>query len=371
MNNASPATVSRAGIIYVSDTELGWQPVVASWLQTRPAAEAAALRPCFDTYVGPLLDYVRLHLRPVMHNEQVCQVNTLLTLLTGILKPFSGEAGGAGAAPAPALAPDRYERIFLYCVAWSLGGLLDGKDRPALDAQLRSLSSQMPRQVGLGLSTVWWQGGDRRLPQCTSPCPFPRFPCPCSWPSQQLSDSDTIFEFLVDEHSGQWQHWRERIPVWEYPRGVEKPKFTQLIIPTLDSVRYEKLLSLVHSVGKATLVRGGGGDRSAWLGWHVVQARRRGGTRCFPSRWLPPATPPCRLPCCSPACSWWAGQAPPRPPRCSSSWAASARMTTYPRPSPSLTSPPHSSSNSPWRARWRNGKVGAFRRRGEGGGSNM
>ena len=40
--NASPATVSRAGIIYVSDSELGWQPVVASWLQARPEREAAA-----------------------------------------------------------------------------------------------------------------------------------------------------------------------------------------------------------------------------------------------------------------------------------------------------------------------------------------
>ena len=36
LNNASPATVSRAGIIYVSDTELGWQPVVSSWLQVSP-----------------------------------------------------------------------------------------------------------------------------------------------------------------------------------------------------------------------------------------------------------------------------------------------------------------------------------------------
>ena len=29
LNNASPATVSRAGIIFVSETELGWKPLVA------------------------------------------------------------------------------------------------------------------------------------------------------------------------------------------------------------------------------------------------------------------------------------------------------------------------------------------------------
>ena len=28
LDNASPATVSRAGIIYVSDTDLGWTPIV-------------------------------------------------------------------------------------------------------------------------------------------------------------------------------------------------------------------------------------------------------------------------------------------------------------------------------------------------------
>ena len=46
LNNASPATVSRAGIIYVSDTELGWEPVVESWLAQRRKAEVEAIRPC-------------------------------------------------------------------------------------------------------------------------------------------------------------------------------------------------------------------------------------------------------------------------------------------------------------------------------------
>lgn len=32
---ASPATVSRAGMIFLDVDEMGWQPFVASWLQQR------------------------------------------------------------------------------------------------------------------------------------------------------------------------------------------------------------------------------------------------------------------------------------------------------------------------------------------------
>ncbi len=39
---------------------------------------------------------------------------------------------------------DQYERIFLYCLAWSLGGLLDVSERRKLDGRLRTLSTQMP-----------------------------------------------------------------------------------------------------------------------------------------------------------------------------------------------------------------------------------
>ena len=59
LSNASPATVSRAGIIYVSNVELGWGPLAASWLQARRPAEAALLQPCFDKYIGRALDFVR------------------------------------------------------------------------------------------------------------------------------------------------------------------------------------------------------------------------------------------------------------------------------------------------------------------------
>lgn len=63
-----------------------------------------------------------------------------------------------------------------------------------------------------------------------------------------------------------------RLPPLQYPAGVERPKFAQLIIPTLDSVRYEHLLGLVHSVGKATLLVGGAGGRSGEQEWGATSA---------------------------------------------------------------------------------------------------
>ena len=35
LDNASPATVSRCGIVYVSDTDLYWEPLIDSWLIKR------------------------------------------------------------------------------------------------------------------------------------------------------------------------------------------------------------------------------------------------------------------------------------------------------------------------------------------------
>lgn len=154
--NASPATVSRAGIIYVSDVELGWEPVVKSWLQRRESIEANLLQPLFDKYVNRLLDFIRVSLRPVMYNEQVCQVNTLLTLLNGSLKSLK-EAGKQ-------LDEVKMERVFLFCCVWALGGLLDVKERPLLDHEMRSFASNMP---------------------------------------QREEETDTIYEYLVDIEAGE------------------------------------------------------------------------------------------------------------------------------------------------------------------------
>ncbi len=66
----------------------------------------------------------------------------------------------------------------------------------------------------------------------------------------QGEEGDTVYEWMVREDGGGWRHWRDRVPQWIYPSGAERPNFAQMLIPTLDSVRYEHLLRLVYSVGK-------------------------------------------------------------------------------------------------------------------------
>merc|ERR1719506_3687711 len=62
LRNASPATVSRAGIIYVSLADLGWLPMVQSWISAakRPAAETETLTKLFTSVCPSLLDFLTM-----------------------------------------------------------------------------------------------------------------------------------------------------------------------------------------------------------------------------------------------------------------------------------------------------------------------
>lgn len=87
------------------------------------------------------------------------------------------------------------------------------------------------------MDSLWGQCPCFNTPPLIVVTPSPKSTLPRACVTPRESESDTLFEYLVDEATGGWQQWAGCVPVWTYPVAEENPKFAQLVIPTLDSVR--------------------------------------------------------------------------------------------------------------------------------------
>jgi len=209
LRNASPATVSRAGIIYISEADLGWKPYVASYVAQR-AKDGEMLKALFDKFADETLKFVKRECRPKMSLADISLMTTCSVLLTALL-------GDLTDAPSE----DALERFFLYALMWSAAGVLESEDRLKVDSFLRNMTKNLP---------------DAQAP-------------------------DSAFEFVVDDSSAtyDWVHWGSRIPQWSYTGSNLALEFASLLVPTIDSVRTEYNMELSIKQSRPVILVGGDG----------------------------------------------------------------------------------------------------------------
>ena len=139
--NASPATVSRCGIIYVSDTDLGWTPLVIGWTSKMSNNKRGKLiLDIFIKYIGvespeepgQLFDFLIRNTNRVMKSSLAGAVAGTINLLDGLFKSHQIPESNTDAAIV-------LEKLFLYALTWSLGGLLEDEDRNKFDTYVRGL----------------------------------------------------------------------------------------------------------------------------------------------------------------------------------------------------------------------------------------
>ena len=86
---ASPATVSRCGMVYMQAQLLGWRPVMLSWLDTLPEAFSAAqkeeLTSLFDWLVPPLLRAATKEIVQVLPMQEINLVQSCMQLFESML----------------------------------------------------------------------------------------------------------------------------------------------------------------------------------------------------------------------------------------------------------------------------------------------
>jgi dynein heavy chain len=238
LNNASPATVSRAGIVYVSDTDLDWWPVALAWLRSRPESEQVFLEQFFLTLVGDpsssgsssssggdnsAFRFVRTACEEEVVLARVGVICGMCQLLESILSQVSLSFSPSDMEP-------EIERIFLFALVWSVGGRLTELDRAKFDSWLREKSQQMPT-----------------LPK-----------------KAKGEDALTIYDFDLASSSIEWE--RFVVPEWKFPIELDRSlsstggvNMASLLVPTIDSHRAQQLIQRLHVRDYPVLMVGGTG----------------------------------------------------------------------------------------------------------------
>ena len=85
VDNASPATVSRMGMVYMSASILPWQPILQSWLLKRSKLEAQIYKAFFDKIFTDLMTFLRVNVVPKMFTMECMYIRQATDILDGLL----------------------------------------------------------------------------------------------------------------------------------------------------------------------------------------------------------------------------------------------------------------------------------------------
>ena len=117
LKHASPATVSRAGILFIStDDGMQWQSLINSWIAKQKFNQMVveALRTFFDKYIASTLLWISIHAKAIIPIEDMNRVQVLLYMLDGCLNESNTQS------------EEMIESCFVHCTVWALGSSLAG-----------------------------------------------------------------------------------------------------------------------------------------------------------------------------------------------------------------------------------------------------
>ncbi|GLH11962.1 uncharacterized protein GBIM_16656, partial [Gryllus bimaculatus] len=167
LRTATPATVSRAGILYINPQDLGWNPYVSTWLESRKnSSEKSNLIALFDKYIPSCIECMRIRFKKITPIPEISHIQMLCHLLECLLVP----------ANISAECPKEWIEIyFVFACVWAFGASMfqDG----GVDYRVEF--------------TKWWINEFKYV----------------KFPSQ-----GTVFDYFIDPETKEFTHWSEKCP---------------------------------------------------------------------------------------------------------------------------------------------------------------
>jgi len=216
---ASPATVSRCGMVYLEPIHLGWEPLIETWAE-KMKDEILSPDPTIDeiktiilTIFKNLLPQVREKCKETIPSVDSNLVASCLKLVTIYLNKEAIKLDDKEKYPATRRIVMTY---ISFSIIWSLGANIQDKTRPKFSELFRI---EIKRH-------------------------FPEFP-----------DDHEIYELGLDHENHTFKQWSEILALnpFKYNPEVE---FFDILVPTSDTVKFKYLLQTLMNDGKNVLISG-------------------------------------------------------------------------------------------------------------------
>ncbi|XP_067914454.1 dynein axonemal heavy chain 17-like [Heterodontus francisci] len=217
LRTATPATVSRAGILYINPADLGWNPVVASWIESREVqSEKANLLILFDKYLPICLEKLRTGMKKITPIPEITMVQMVLHLMECLLTPVN----------APADSPkELYELYFVFACVWGFGGTM-------FQDQLVDYRVEFSK---------WWVNEFKSV----------------KFPSQ-----GTVFDYYIDSETKRFMPWTEKVPTFELDSDLP---LQAAFVHTTETIRLRYFIDLLLDIGQPIMLAGNAGTGKSVL----------------------------------------------------------------------------------------------------------
>ncbi|XP_006892361.1 PREDICTED: dynein heavy chain 1, axonemal [Elephantulus edwardii] len=236
---ASPATVSRCGMVYLEPSILGLMPFVHCWLKKLPPflkPHEEHFKSLFDRFLEESISFVRLSVKEVITSTNSNLTMSFLKLLECFFKPFLPREGHKKIAPEKLnRIPELIEPWFFFSLVWSVGATGDSASRTSFSHWLKN---KMSIQNQLTMH-------------------FPEEGLVYDYRLDDAGISNTNEDEEEEEESSRkqvtWVKWMDHSTPFTM---VPDTNYCDIIVPTMDTVQMSYLLGMLLTNHKPVLCIG-------------------------------------------------------------------------------------------------------------------
>uniref|UniRef100_A0AAY4BTU9 EF-hand domain-containing protein n=1 Tax=Denticeps clupeoides TaxID=299321 RepID=A0AAY4BTU9_9TELE len=237
---ASPATVSRCGMIYIEPNMLGWRPLMVSWLKTLPPTITSLhkdlITGLFDRVLPACLQLIRRETRELSPTSDTNLVKSLMNLIDCMMDEFWEEVKVKDINEGNIIA--WLQGIFVFSLVWSVGASCQEEGRLKFNRLVHDiLTCSLSEETRARYNIL--EQEETQVKPLTVPLPT----------------EGTLYQYrFIKEGPGRWELWTDDLKL--VPFIPQDAQFNKIIVPTENTVRYTALMDLLITHQKPTIFIG-------------------------------------------------------------------------------------------------------------------